>query len=55
MIVVLSVISVLGITAAIYYLNTRVEYGILFTDLSDADAGTISKGFGGTADRLQIS
>ncbi|MCU7700789.1 hypothetical protein ODV97_12970 [Enterococcus gallinarum] len=43
MIVVLSVISVLGITAAVYYLNTRIEYGILFTDLSDADAGTISK------------
>ena len=38
MIVVLSVISVLGITAAVYYLNTRIEYGILFTDLSDADA-----------------
>ena len=43
MIVVLSVISVLGVTAAVYYLNTRIEYGILFTDLSDADAGTISK------------
>ncbi len=54
MIVVLSVISVLGITAAVYYLNTRIEYGILFTDLSDADAER-SAGFGGTADRLQIS
>lgn len=43
LIVVLTVISILGIAATTYYLNTRIEYGVLFSDLSDADAGTITK------------
>lgn len=42
LIAILSVISVIGVAATMYYLNTRVEYGVLFTDLSEADAGAIT-------------
>jgi flagellar M-ring protein FliF len=42
LIAILSVISVTGVVGSMYYLNTRVEYGVLFTDLSEADAGAVT-------------
>jgi flagellar M-ring protein FliF len=42
LIAILSVISVIGVVGSMYYLNTRVEYGVLFTDLSEADAGAVT-------------
>lgn len=43
LIAILSVISIIGVAATMYYLNTKVEYGVLFTDLSEADAGALTK------------
>jgi flagellar M-ring protein FliF len=42
LIAILSVISVIGVVGSMYYLNTRIEYGVLFTDLSEADAGAVT-------------
>ena len=42
LIAIFSVISVIGVAATMYYLNTSPEYGVLFTDLSEADAGAIT-------------
>lgn len=39
----LALISIFVVIGIVYYLNTRVQYGVLFTDLSDADAGTVTK------------
>ncbi|MFT8447195.1 MAG: flagellar basal-body MS-ring/collar protein FliF [Liquorilactobacillus nagelii] len=39
---VLVLLSVLFVSGTVYYLNTRVQYGVLFTDLSEGDAGTIA-------------
>lgn len=41
--IVLGVISVFAVIGTVYYMNTRVEYSVLFSNLSDADAGTITK------------
>ncbi|GBG94933.1 flagellar M-ring protein [Ligilactobacillus salitolerans] len=37
---IISLVAAGGIT---YYLNTRVDYAVLFSNLSDADAGTITQ------------
>lgn len=39
----LALISIFAVIGIVYYMNTRVQYGVLFTDLSDADAGTVTK------------
>lgn len=39
----LALISVFVVIGIVYYMNTRIQYGVLFTDLSDADAGTVTK------------
>lgn len=41
--IVLGVISLFAIIGTVYYMNTRVEYSVLFSNLSEADAGTISQ------------
>lgn len=40
-IIVLGIMSLFIVIGTFYYISTRVEYGVLFTDLSQADAGTI--------------
>jgi flagellar M-ring protein FliF len=39
---ILAVLSVLFVSGTVYYLNTRVQYDVLFTGLSEGDAGTIA-------------
>lgn len=39
---ILALLSVLFVSGTVYYLETRVQYGVLFTDLSEGDAGTIT-------------
>lgn len=41
--IVLGIISLFAIIGTVYYMNTRVEYSVLFSNLSEADAGTISQ------------
>lgn len=41
--IVLGIISLFAIIGTVYYMNTRVEYNVLFSNLSEADAGTISQ------------
>ncbi|MCP0886252.1 flagellar M-ring protein FliF [Ligilactobacillus sp. WILCCON 0076] len=41
--IVLGVVSMLAIGGVVYYLETRIEYGVLFSDLSEADAGTVTE------------
>jgi len=41
--IVTGLISILAAGGIAYYLNTRVEYAVLFSNLSDADAGTVTK------------
>ncbi|KRN30750.1 flagellar basal-body MS-ring/collar protein FliF [Liquorilactobacillus mali] len=38
-----SLISLLVVAGVVTYLTTRVQYGVLFTDLSDADAGSVAE------------
>lgn len=38
-----SLISILIVVGVVTYLTTRVQYGVLFTDLSDADAGSVAE------------
>jgi flagellar M-ring protein FliF len=40
-IIVLGIMSLFIVIGTFYYISTRVEYGVLFTDLSQADAGII--------------
>lgn len=39
---VLALLSILFVSGTVYYLENRVQYGVLFTDLSEGDAGTIA-------------
>ena len=39
---ILAILSVLFVSGTVYYLETRVQYGVLFTGLSEGDAGTIA-------------
>lgn len=41
--IVLGIISLFAIIGTVYYMNMRVEYSVLFSNLSEADAGTISQ------------
>lgn len=41
--IIAGLISILAAGGIVYYLNTRVEYAVLFSNLSDADAGTVTK------------
>ena len=41
--IVLGIISLFAIIGTVYYMNPRVEYSVLFSNLSEADAGTISQ------------
>lgn len=41
--IVFGIISLFAIIGTVYYMNTRVEYSVLFSNLSEADAGTISQ------------
>lgn len=41
--IITGLLSVLVAGGIVYYLNTRVEYAVLFSNLSDADAGTVTK------------
>jgi flagellar M-ring protein FliF len=38
----LVLLSILFVSGTVYYLENRVQYGVLFTDLSEGDAGTIA-------------
>ncbi|MDC7953976.1 flagellar basal-body MS-ring/collar protein FliF [Liquorilactobacillus mali] len=38
-----SLVSLLVVAGVVAYLTTRVQYGVLFTDLSDADAGSVAE------------
>lgn len=40
-IIILGIMSLFIVIGTFYYISTRVEYGVLFTDLSQADAGII--------------
>lgn len=39
---ILATLSILFVSGTVYYLNTRVQYDVLFTGLSEGDAGTIA-------------
>ncbi|KRL99165.1 flagellar basal-body MS-ring/collar protein FliF [Liquorilactobacillus satsumensis] len=39
----LALVSLLVVIGIVVYMNTRVQYGVLFSGLSDADAGTVTK------------
>ncbi|KRL05515.1 flagellar basal-body MS-ring/collar protein FliF [Liquorilactobacillus oeni] len=39
----LAFISLIAVIGIVIYMNTRVQYGVLFTDLSDADAGSVTQ------------
>jgi flagellar M-ring protein FliF len=39
---ILAILSILFVSGTVYYLNTRVQYDVLFTGLSEGDAGTIA-------------
>lgn len=41
--IVLFVVSILFVGGIVFYLGTKVDYGVLFSDLSSVDAGTISQ------------
>lgn len=41
--VITGVLSLLVVGGVVYYLNNRVEYAVLFSNLSEADAGTVTK------------
>lgn len=42
-ILVLGILSIIGVSGSVFYLINRTEYGVLFSNLSEQDAGTITK------------